>query len=355
MLECGSWPTEADVRAAHMAHCPEESRGDFTDTLDELRESFISKNTFGQWRHLTWMHPSYRDLVIEELSQDVAFRRKFLQTCSVDGLKLAVSEAGGAAGTRRLPLMVDTGAWKTLTRRAIKLIESVSVDEACDILTSVAEVVDSTGDVDVTKRLVALLTAACNAARKRWDSERTELSGQQLAAFGKASIHLPELPKVPDLAASWEAGERRLHGVLHRESYEPIDERQLVEWMDLVETVVNVEPRLIAKKSFPADYEEEIESLITEIRMELETIARDDPDLMETEAERMDSLATVARGLAGFTGEHVEVAIELQNRLVTTAEELREEAGAQRPEEPDYENESGGSTGFDIAALFSDL
>ena len=89
--------------------------------------------------------------------------------------------------------------------------------------------------------------------------------------------------------------------------------------------------------------------------MELETVERDDPDLMETEAERMDSLATVAHGLSSFAGEHVEVAIELHNMLVSTASELREAAAVQRPAEPDYEEEGGGSTGFDIAALFSDL
>ena len=130
------------------------------------------------------------------------------------------------------------------------------VSEVCDILTAVADVVDSTDDVDVTGRLVALLTAACDTAREKWDSEGIELSGQQLAAFGNASMRLPELPKVPDLRASWDAGERRLREVLHRKRYEPIDERRLVEWIDLVETVVSVEPRLIAKERFPLDYGE---------------------------------------------------------------------------------------------------
>ena len=109
-----------------MVHCPEESRGNFADIVDELRESFISKKAFSKMHFLSWMHPSYRDLVIEELSRDVAFRRNFLRTCSVNGLKLAVSEAGGAAGTRRFPLMVDKSAWTMLTQRAGELIRSAS-------------------------------------------------------------------------------------------------------------------------------------------------------------------------------------------------------------------------------------
>ena len=54
-----------------------------------------------------WIHPSYRDLVIDELSQDQSLRLRFLQMANLEGIKLALSQAGGAKGERHLPLLKD--------------------------------------------------------------------------------------------------------------------------------------------------------------------------------------------------------------------------------------------------------
>lgn len=60
------------------------------------------------------MHPSWRDLVIDQLRGDPAGRRRFLAACGTDGLTLALSHAGGVAGERTLPLATD--CLNTLTR-----------------------------------------------------------------------------------------------------------------------------------------------------------------------------------------------------------------------------------------------
>ena len=52
-----------------------------------------------------WVHPSWRDLVIESLADDAAARRHFLARCGVDGAALALSGGGGAAGERERPLL----------------------------------------------------------------------------------------------------------------------------------------------------------------------------------------------------------------------------------------------------------
>ena len=73
MLECGHGADTAAIRSAYETHCPADVRRDFTDTAEELRESFITLHSHGNENFLTWVHPSYRDLVIEELSSDTAF------------------------------------------------------------------------------------------------------------------------------------------------------------------------------------------------------------------------------------------------------------------------------------------
>ena len=67
-------------------------------------------------------------------------------------------------------------------------------------------------------------------------------------------------------------------------------------------------------------------SLLKQMEEELQTASGDEEDVLRSEAERLDALAAVAEGLAGFRGDHVEVAIELQNRLRSTAGDLRERA-----------------------------
>jgi len=54
-----------------------------------------------------WMHPSWRDLVIEHLVTNTAARRSFLRRCGVNGIMLALSGSGGKEGKRNLPLLVE--------------------------------------------------------------------------------------------------------------------------------------------------------------------------------------------------------------------------------------------------------
>ena len=66
---------------------------------------------------VTWVHPSWRDVAIEALAEDAGERQRFLHACEVDGLALALSVAGGAAGERSLPLLREDADWDALGDR----------------------------------------------------------------------------------------------------------------------------------------------------------------------------------------------------------------------------------------------
>ena len=66
---------------------------------------------------VTWVHPSWRDVAIEALADDEEQRLRFLHACEVDGLQLALSVAGGAAGGRSLPLLRTDADWDALADR----------------------------------------------------------------------------------------------------------------------------------------------------------------------------------------------------------------------------------------------
>lgn len=66
---------------------------------------------------VAWVHPTWRDLVIERLAGDGELRRRFLGRCGSHGIVLALSTGGGTAGERRLPLICDDGDWDAVGDR----------------------------------------------------------------------------------------------------------------------------------------------------------------------------------------------------------------------------------------------
>ncbi len=111
--------------AANLA--PADDDTDFERLLRELSEGFVrlsqvrgdAKRTYEQ---VQWIHPSCRDLAIEELGRSRQFRRKFLEHCSVPGVEVAISVGGGATGDRSLPLLQATDDWQRLVLRCVALV-----------------------------------------------------------------------------------------------------------------------------------------------------------------------------------------------------------------------------------------
>ena len=356
MLECESWPQESEVELTYRAHGPDSVRINFGDVVEELVESFVKRRKSRTSYILEWVHPSYRDLVIEELSKDAALRERFLSTCSIAGLKLAISQVGGAAGTRRFPLMVGEEAWKTLKERAAVLIKDATVEAGCEVLTAISDAIESTEDEESKAGMLALLATSCDVARETWDAERRVLSGPEVVAYGSASARLVELPRMPQIATSWDDGEARLQGVLDREVGEVLEAGQLMDWIELVDAVRRTEPRFVEKRGFPEQYGEEIDAVLEEMEEEWRTVDDEGEEyVLRSEADRLESMATVAEGLAKFPGEHVTLAIDLKNRLRNKVVDLREKAAEMEEPEEDYDNERGRVIGFNIEALFSDL
>ena len=71
---------------------------------------------------IAWTHPSYRDLVIEELGHSAEFRAEFLSLMDHRGIALAISSAGGALGLRQFPLLVTQVDWNSFAARVVVVI-----------------------------------------------------------------------------------------------------------------------------------------------------------------------------------------------------------------------------------------
>src|ERR1044072_990161 len=91
-----------------------------------------------------WVHPSWRDLVIEALAADPDPRRHFLRCCGVDGVAIALSFGGGAAGERERPLLRCDADWDALGDGVYALCHACDEVEAIQLL----GLLDAAGEFD---------------------------------------------------------------------------------------------------------------------------------------------------------------------------------------------------------------
>src|SRR4030095_17229964 len=90
-------------------------------------------------KNVSWMHPSYRDLVIEELIDNPSTRTTFLERTNITGIKLAISDTGGELGDRSLPLLVDKKEWELLKVRAKQIASQGNKHEQLELLVALTD------------------------------------------------------------------------------------------------------------------------------------------------------------------------------------------------------------------------
>jgi len=100
----------------------QEETLDELDRLMDLHDHFMVDNEPGY----SWVHPSWRDLVIEYLSASTQERRDFLAQSSIYGIMLAIS-GGGATGRRAFPLLLEPEDWAALESATSKFVATASL------------------------------------------------------------------------------------------------------------------------------------------------------------------------------------------------------------------------------------
>jgi hypothetical protein len=356
------------LKALYEAYCPEEGHEPFKAVMDHLTEAFVKvRKSQYPWGGpmVDWIHPSYRDLVIEELIQESGLRNTFLRRASLEGVKLAVSDTGGQYGNRRMPLIRSAESWDVLEERCLSLIASDDGDrQVLEILGNAASAEAPGGQEHRWKRLLVLV---CTAVREKWNRESRLISSADLEAFAKARSYAQPDPALPDLRPTWEALDE-----LFRESLRVADSgRSLVydafeNLTAFAHAVTKCAPEFLRGKRFPENYEAEITEVFSKAQSEID----DDPDTTNPEelrslAGRADSFASAVKRLGDLSESYGSEANALAVRFRRHSSALEQSAAENDPPEPDgdsYESEGDSSRGisedpvaFDIAALFSEL
>jgi hypothetical protein len=148
-----------------------------------------------------WVHPSWRDLVIEHLAGDAAAREHFLRSCGINGTLLALSLAGGAAGERERPLLTCDTDWDALTDRMYALVPALDSAETSALLALVADTIGATrsdrAEAEALARMLLL------RLRRRWDASRAPIPLPELEGWLTLAEHLIPEPEPPSLDLTW--------------------------------------------------------------------------------------------------------------------------------------------------------
>jgi hypothetical protein len=227
MLDTPPGPvSERDLVAATRRHSNAGFAKPPTEIVDRLGDHFLRAVESGG---VTWVHPSWRDLVIEELATNPDARRRFLHAAGIDGALLALSTAGGAGGERVFPLLLADADWDALGDRLAELVPDLDEPGMTRLVVALAEAheQDRTGEVDALARYVLELLA------RRWDRERAVIPVGVLAEWFELGAELTEAPAAPKLGPTWV----ELAPTADLDVDSPADVARLDQWATLTELV----------------------------------------------------------------------------------------------------------------------
>jgi uncharacterized coiled-coil protein SlyX len=338
------------------------------ELLSELDESFIRvpKHDISKepWRRLLprkldWIHPSYRDLLIEKLSINRKMRVRYLTLGGIAAIGLALSQVGGASGEREFPLLPDDESWQALTGACQEVIshgKTSSIDELLAILDSIA-----TSPSPYEAKIDQLAELVCNTVSKKWNEVGEDLTADKLSRFYKISVKAPGLIASPDLSQSWSSHFDLAEASVKSRNTQglQLDADDIADWAEMMLTLQQNEPRFLKKVGFPSKYSSIVDEIITIASEEaVGDVSFDDPDDYYAEAERLRKLETALANFKDLFSEKASQIAETEKIVHAQADHMEEEHERHKDREPeDFEpqSESAPKEIFSISDLFIDL
>lgn len=169
------------------------------ELIDRLIDHFVRVTTLG----IGWVHPSWRDLVIDELRSDERARGRFLAACGVDGVMLALSRQGGVSGERQLPLLANDADWDRLGDRMRELLHGLEPRDLLRVLVALESALADLGDERQRREAQSLAVQVLDATRRAWDHTRQTVPSFLLEAWYRLRRHVRGGVGPPQLAATW--------------------------------------------------------------------------------------------------------------------------------------------------------
>ena len=248
---------EREIVAATRRHADTGLPRPPTELIDRLTDHFLR---LVPPTSITWVHPSWRDLVIEQLRGDGEARRSFLTRCEIHGLSLALSVEGGAAGERIFPLLITDRDWDALTDRVLQLLPDLDSVELYRLMCAIGETRQTQLDQHAARESAALTRTVIDRACKLWDERGEPMSVALLDAWCRAASSVDPTPRLPALAATW----IELLPVGPTDVRSTADLGRWEEWIALVRTVTDYRRAELDQFGYPERQLDAVANLLSQ-------------------------------------------------------------------------------------------
>lgn len=327
-----------------------------------LEEGFLQQHTKFGFPAIEWIHPSYRDLVINELEKDEATATQFLSKCSLPGIRLALSVAGGATGTRRFPLMSGPESWSILLQRALQLIresdDEVTIWMLLPIMrTGLASAGDEPQTADYLSRI---LEQCCREAKAQLDKMNKPIFSLALKEVFDSTMMLKPPPPLPSMSPSLKNVEERFaETVKLAEDGSLLEASVIEEWATTVSVTSKGDQRLLIQSGFPDQYASRIEKLCSLVMSEIDAgRPLDSDDAFASEISRLRDLSGALKELVGLIprlDKKLGKTSKMAAKRATAVERKYVETMPGPDPEDEFPDESRRTQSFDLERLFADL
>jgi hypothetical protein len=303
-------------------------RGDLGAELNVLHHAFLSV----QGHVIKWVHPSNRDLVIEQLEQDSEMSLEFLRRCSFEGLSLAISHTGGAKGRRAFPLMNSDDAWAVLQDRLMAMTNSAEQHRRLEILRVLRSSLDAaTHDPRTHKQMINVATSVLEIVRNNMESGAAYVGPQLLEAFIAVSTAVNSALAFPDISRIWVKSQQSFYDTVSEAVNDEgsLDSDATLEFAKYADSLHRVSVDFFNLDALKSRFSKTVENLIDQVMRESNEPPPDyDPDMLEGESERFSELEKALETL-------VAVFPELQQQLEEAAGSAGMQAGYLREKSND--------------------
>ena len=233
---------------------------------------------------IAWVHPSWRDLVVDRLADDAAGRREFLAACGLEGALLALSRGGGRAGERVLPLLHEDADWDAFCGGLHVLARDADDPGLVRLLGALAAALEAPVEPERRRELAALARTVLNDVRGRLDAGHRPLALAPLEAWFDAAAQLRPPPHPPEVSPTW------IELLPDPDLGDEEEVGRAAEWLGLTELLREHVPDALAALGFPERHAARVVILAEQATARLQAGADGDGAALEAIVDRAHAL-----------------------------------------------------------------
>lgn len=351
------------LRQSYEAYIGPLSDPDFIRRLDDLDGTFVHRrmSQFFSVAHefVDWVHPSFRDLVIDELANDLSVQERYWQHADFTAIAIALSESGGAQGKRHWPLLGHEQSWiwfGNCCERLAGCSNPANTRQLLSYLTVVWEQREVTQDEKT--RLSPVVDRVLRSVAKRWETDLHDASESIASAFCKLCDVSGIAAPLPDFGRLFEAAYSNIESMVKWGVIEIVEE--LDEWLQVTILLNKYTPAWFLDPDNLEAMEYSLSMMEEAVTYEVEwSPVGEDADVISEQPEHLRSIAKAISSIQDFlSGENFPTLdYRLIERCESRADSLEEEIAEIEPDEQVAPTRATGSAAepFDPHSFFADL